>query len=124
MNTTTTLPAPANGDSRYSIVTLAQLLCVPPAVVDARISINEQVLYGSDDIHSNRYFASYRDANGYDVGDCWLEHSAAERIAAELPTGLLARRIASGDVDAARLVGPDQIHAIANHLTSLFGATS
>ena len=114
MNTLTTLQAPANGDTRYSIVTLAELLCVAPATVGAHMQ--------AGDFHTIRTFVTYRASNGLDLGDCWLEHNAAERIASQLPTGLLARRVQTLE-DAANL-GTDQVLDITRHLVAQFGGAS
>jgi hypothetical protein len=112
--TTTTLPAPANGDVRYSIVTLAELLLVSPATVSDRLQ--------PGDFHSIRLFSTYTGTNGLNLVDGWLEQYAAERIAAELHVGLLARRIRTVE-DAARL-DPDQVLDIVNHLVDQFGGAS
>lgn len=114
MNTTATLPAPPNGDVHYSVVTLAKLLCVPAETVDALID--------EGDVRSLRLFVTYTDSNGESLGDVWLEDYAAERIAADLPEGLLARRVQT--VDDVQLLGPDQIHAIVRHLVAQFGGAS
>jgi hypothetical protein len=112
------LPAPPDGDSRWSIVTLAELLCVPPAAVDAEILTDSDG--DSDDFHSARLFVSYDNAAGEDRGDCWLTHEAAERIAAALPAGLLARRIAAGKPGDARL-DPDLVWTLARHIVDYSG---
>jgi hypothetical protein len=113
------LPAPPDGDVRWSIVTLAAYLCVPPAAVDAEILTDSHG--DSDDFHSARLFVSYDNAAGEDRGDCWLTHEAAERIAAALPAGLLARRVAADQPEAAALLGWDQIHALARHIVDYAG---
>jgi hypothetical protein len=124
MNTTTTLPAPANGDTRYSIVTLAELLCVAPASVDALLTDDEQGdIEESPDLHSARSFVTYRASDGAEYGDCWLTDEAAERIASELPVGLLARRVVADIPEAAALLGWDQIHALAQHIVTHGGAS-
>jgi hypothetical protein len=114
MNTTTTLPAPANGDTHYSIVTLAELLLVAPATISDRLQ--------PGDFHSIRLFSTYTGTNGLNLVDGWLEQYAAERIAAELPTGLLVRRVQT--VDDAALLGSDQVFDIARHLVAQFGGAS
>jgi hypothetical protein len=115
VNTTTaTLPAPPHGDTHYSVVTLAKLLCVTPDTVDALID--------DGDVRSIRLFVTYADANGEPLGDVWLEDYAAERIAAQLPAGLLARRIHTLE-DAANL-GTDQVLDITRHLVAQFGGAS
>ncbi|GAA0897896.1 hypothetical protein [Pseudonocardia zijingensis] len=117
------LPTPPDGDSRWSIVTLAAHLCVPPAAVDAELLPPDDGDDGGDspDFHSARRFVTYDNAAGEDRGDCWLTHKAAERIAAALPAGLLARRVAADQPEAAALLGWDQIHALARHIVDYAG---
>jgi hypothetical protein len=115
------LAVPPSGDTRWSIITLAAYLCVPPAAVDAELLPDEDGDGDSPDLHSARRFAYYRAADGEDSGDCWLTHEAAERIAAALPAGLLARRIAAGTPEEAQLA-PDLVWALARHIVDYPGA--
>jgi hypothetical protein len=112
------LPAPPNGDIRWSITTLAAHLCVPPAAVDAEIITDPDG--DSDDFYGIRLHHSYENAAGEDRGDCWLTTQAADRIASALPAGLLARRIAAGDPQDAHLA-PDLVWALARHIVDYSG---
>lgn len=113
---TFTLPAPPDTDRHWSIVTLAELLCVAPAVVDALLTPGADG--GTDespDLHGPRPGHTYRgvaDGLPEDLGDCWLTDEAAERIAEALPVGLIARRI----VDAGRVARLDGVFDFAAHI--------
>jgi hypothetical protein len=117
---TIVLPAPPNGDTRWSIVTLAKHLCVPVSAVHDELTPDEDEDGDSPDFHSNRTFVLY-EVDGADYGDCWLTEEAAERIAAALPSGLLARRIADGHPAGTALLGPDHIHDLARHIVEHLG---
>jgi hypothetical protein len=121
MNTLTTLPAPASGDTRHSIVTLAHLLLVTPAEIDALL-VDGDDDERSPDIHSDRLFGGYVGARGEFYGDCWLTHEAAERIADQLPEGLLARRVAAGGIAAAADLTPGQVLDIVTRYVAQGGA--
>lgn len=119
---TIVLPAPPNGARFWSIVTLAQHLCVPPAVVDTQLdSGSDGGVDESPDIHSIRLGYSYRAADGEHLRDCFLTDEAADRIAAALPAGLLARRIAAGHPAGTALLGYDQIADLALHIVEHLG---
>lgn len=111
------LPAPPNGESRWSIVTLAQYLCVTPAAVDGRLTV--EAGKDSPDLTDARLHVWYRDKDGDSLGDAYLCSDAAERIADELPIGLLARRVLADDPEMAALLGWDQIYAMARHIVEL-----
>jgi hypothetical protein len=115
------LPAPPDGDVRWSIVTLAAHLCVPPAAVDAEIHTDPDG--DSDDFYGTRPYGTYDNAAGEDRGDVWLTTEAADRIAAALPAGLLARRITAGRPEDARL-DPDLVWALARHIVDYTGGTA
>lgn len=104
---TITLPAPPNADRLWSITTLAEYLCVAPAQVDALLTPDgEGSTDNSDDLQSARIGgADYVDTYGETCADCWLWTEAAERIADELPAGVIARQIvADGSMDAVRML--------------------
>ncbi len=115
------LPAPPDGDLRWSIVTLATHLCVPPAAVDAEILTDPDG--DSDDFYGARPFGTYDNAAGEDRSDCWLTTEAADRIATALPAALLARRIAAGKPEDAHLA-PDLVHALARHIVDYTGGAA
>lgn len=112
-----TLPAPPHGALFWSIVTLAKHLCVAPAAVDSRTK-------GSGvDLHTERPGVSYEDCFGDTIVDRYLHPDAAERIASELPAGILARRVLAEDPEMAALLGWDQIYTLARHIVEMGSPT-
>lgn len=120
-SSTVTLPATPHGSQHWSIVTLAQHLCVPAAVVNERlIPCPEGGMDESPDLHSTRPFITYLDARSEWLGDCWLTEEAAERIAAALPVGIVARRI----VEAGSLGDDDATYRLALHIVEHSGGVA
>lgn len=123
--TLTALPPRPDGDRMWSIITLATFLCVPAWVVEEHLTVIPQGSQGdSPDIARERFGHSYdnpTDQYNEDRGDCYLYTVAAERIAAELPVGPLARAVAADDPKLAALLGWDEIHALAQHIVTHLG---
>lgn len=121
----TLLPAPPTGERYWSIVTLAGLLCVAPAAVDAQLAPAEDG--GSDespDFRGPRLHVAYdvdTPTGPESFGDVYLTDEAADRIAAALPAGLLARRITAGHPAGTALLGPDHIWDLARHIVEHLG---
>lgn len=115
------LPAPPQGDPRWSIVTLAEYLCITPAAVDGNLTVTPDD--DSEDLTSARIGVSYVDRDGDDLGDCFMHDEAAERIATLFPVGPLARAVLADEPEMAALLGWDQIYAMAQHIVEMAGAS-
>jgi len=77
----------------WSVVTLAEELCVAPAEVDRRLTPLVEGDREVRDLVAPRWFGSYLNAAGEALGDAYLTREAAERIARDVPAGLVARAV-------------------------------
>jgi hypothetical protein len=121
-----TLPDPPDGHTLWSIVTLAKLLCVAPAAVDALLTAGPTSDDDSPAFRAARVGHFY-EVPGMTLGDCWLRDEAAERIAAALPAARLARIILADpdglDESVQRIAGPALL-ALAQHVVTHGGSAA